>query len=839
MKTISYIVLWLLLALGMGLLSRATLIVAGAPPRSRLGMNLATSSSQSAVREWRSYGHDPGGMRFSPLKQINRGNVQQLQRAWTYRVPTTPNSWIEAFENTPLMVDDVLYFATQTGRAIALDAETGKQLWVFDPFSEAEAKLRPVPNRGMAYWEGRSPVACGGGRPGWEKRIFYTTPGARLFALDAQTGRACKSFGTGGSIDLRQGVASEWPKQQYDVTSPPAIYKNLIILGSEVQEYPSKGSSGAVRAFDVRTGKLAWRFDPVPKPGQAGNDTWKNGGWKDRSGANAWSPISVDVAHGLVFLPVSSPSYDFYGADRKGKCLFGDSLVAVNAQTGKLVWYYQIVHHDLWDIDLAAQPSLVTVRRRGHEIPAVIVVGKAGFVFVFNRLTGKPLFPIEERPVPQSRLPGEATSPTQPFPVKPPPLARILVTRDDITTVTPESRRYCLENFGSILPGRIFNPWGLTLSLEMPGTMGGTDWGGASFDPSSGYLFVNTTELGAVGEMKRQPAGSPEAYVWGSKWGSYARFLDDNNYPCQKPPWGTLNAVNLNTGEIAWRVPLGVVDDLKAKGISNTGIYNLGGSIVTAGGLVFIGAAADRRLRAFDAQTGKELWVTRLEANGYATPITYLGEKTKKQFVVIAVGPSARFSTGASAPTVVAAYTLFPKGVTSAAQKGVQAQLSMPVHLGIIPGGQGSEPAEVTPPLPAVAQPVPFSHKLHTNAGIKCDSCHQLSESGGRMQIPNLAQCLLCHQTVAKGRPAIRELVQLQKQGRDISWVRVYRLPDFVFFSHRQHIHANVNCEVCHGAVGGQNVLRQEKDISMVSCVNCHNLYKASVTCGRCHDIGY
>lgn len=770
-------------------------------------------------------------MRFSPLRQVNRTNVQQLQRAWTYELPANPGNEIEAFESTPLLVDDALFFATQTGQAIALDAETGKELWVFDPLV-GTAQKRPVVNRGVAYWEGQSPIKCGDQETSVNGRIFYVTPDARLFALDPATGKPCKSFGNGGAIDLRKGVASDWPELEYADTSPPVTYKNLVITGSAVQEFPSQGPSGAVRAFDANTGKLIWRFDTVPNPGEVGHDTWQDDGWKDRSGTNAWGPISVDVENGMVFLPLGSPSYDFYGADRKGEGLFGNSLVALNADTGKLVWYYQIVHHDIWDYDLAAQPVLMTVRRADREIPAVAEVTKTGFVFVFDRVTGSPLFPVEERAVSKSQVPGEATWPTQPFPLKPPPIARTSVTRDEITSVTPESRKDCLETFGDIVPARIFDPWGSTLKLEMPGTLGGANWSGASFDPSSGYLFVNTSDLGVVAEMKRQPPGSPEAYLWGSKWGTFARFWDSHHYPCQQPPWGTLNAVNLNTGDIAWRVPLGVFDELEAKGIPKTGIYNLGGSIATAGGLVFIGATADHRFRAFDSQTGKELWVTKLEFNGHATPMTYLGKRTNRQFVVIAVGAGGNIGDDASGRTTLAAYALFPKGETSPAHAKLEFELMK------MPTGKGSEPPDVNPP-PAPVQPVPFSHHRHATAGITCENCHQLSNDGKQVQIPNLKECMTCHRSLMTSSPAVQKMSQLAKEGQEISWVRTYELPKFVFFSHQKHADANVGCEVCHGAVQNLDIMQRQKQVSMVACINCHQLRKVSTSCGLCHNMGY
>ncbi|HEV2349975.1 MAG TPA: pyrroloquinoline quinone-dependent dehydrogenase [Terriglobia bacterium] len=608
------------------------------------------SATHPAGFEWRSYGGDPGGSRFSPLTQINRSNVARLKKVWTYHtgevnpdVPNTDQHHIPSFEATPLMVEGVLYFSTPANRVIALDAETGREIWAYDPRPERSAAPRLMQNRGVAYWEGQA-------TPGHEidRRIFYGTFDGRLIALDARTGKPCPDFGQGGFVFLRAGVGDRWPRQEYSVTSPPAIYKDLVITGAQLQEYPSLGPGGAIRAFDVRTGKLIWQFNTVPGPGQAGHETWEGDAWKDRSGTNVWSIMSVDVTRGMVFLPLGSPSYDFYGADRRGQGLFGNSLVALDAASGKLIWYFQMVHHDLWDYDLPAPPTLVTVRRRGREIPAVAQVTKMGFVFVLDRLTGKPLFPVRERPVPPSHVPGESAWPTQPFPLRPPPLSRQSLARGEITRVTPESHKYCEQTFGSILPSRIFTPWGTRMTLDIPGTLGGATWSGASFDPASHFLFVNANDVAAVGLMKPQPEGAPERYRRSSPWGEYARFTDPDHYPCQPPPWGTLTAINLETGEFAWRVPLGVVDALEARGVPPTGAPNLGGTIATAGGLVFIGGSNDLRFRAFDARTGRVLWETMLEASGHATPMTYLGKKTGKQFVVIAAGGGGYFSAKVS-----------------------------------------------------------------------------------------------------------------------------------------------------------------------------------------------
>ena len=535
------------------------------------------------------------------------------------------------FESTPIVIDGALYFSTPSNRVIALDAETGKEIWRFDPQAGRAGPRHFFQHRGVAYWHGKSRD---------DGRILYGTFDGRLIALDAKTGKPCRAFGKDGTVDLRAGIADAYPAAEYSVTSPPAIYHDLVITGAAVPEYPSKGPSGQVRAFDVRSGKLAWTFHTIPRPGEVGHDSWEGDAWKERTGANVWSIMSVDLERGLVFLPIGSASYDFYGADRRGLDLFSNSLVALDAASGKLVWYYQMVHHDIWDYDMPAQPVLITVRRDSRDIPAIAQLTKMGFVFILDRLTGKPLFPVEERPVPNSDVPGEAAWPTQPSPVKPPPLVRQSFSEGDLSTVTPESNRYCAQLFHSLESHGMYTPYGRKLTLVVPGTLGGANWSGASFDRASGYLFVNANEVGAVGAMEPQAADAPVRYRRASKEGEYARFWDEQQWPCQKPPWGTLNAVDVNKGEIAWKVPIGVVDGLK----TTTGTPNLGGSIVTDGGVVFIGATTDSRFRAFDARTGEQLWVGDLEASAYATPMTYLGKKTGKQFVVIAAGGGGYFT---------------------------------------------------------------------------------------------------------------------------------------------------------------------------------------------------
>jgi quinoprotein glucose dehydrogenase len=586
--------------------------------------------------------------RFAAIRSITPGNVSQLQRAWEFHTGElaggegpNPKRQVAAFQTRPVFVDGLLYLSTPTSRVLALDAETGEPRWAFDPQADRPRRCEQ-PHRGVAVWEST-------GEDGRVARtIFSGTCDGRLLALDAATGKPRAEFGSGGSIDLRPGVDAR-QGDEYVVTSAPSLYRNLVIVGAAVPEGTPRGPAGDVRAFDARTGRLAWQFHTVPRPGEFGHDTWPADGWQRRTGVNVWSQVTVDEARGLVFLPIGSASYDFYGGDRAGNNLFSSSLVALNAATGKRVWHFQLVRHDLWDFDPPAPPILVDLQLPDRRVPAVVQLTKMGLVFVFDRTTGTPLFPIEETRVPPSDVPGESTSPTQPIPVKPPPLSRNApLRRDELTQVTPESRRECEQMFDQVKSGGIYAAPGRELTLWFPGTMGGITWSGGAIDPRTGWLFVNTNEIGALGRMDKQPDGSAIAYRRVSPWGEYARFWDRDRLPCQRPPWGQLHAVDLTTGSIVWQVPFGDAPQLEARGITGTGTPNLGGAIVTESGLVFIAGTNDRRIRAFDAKSGRVLWQAVLDASGHATPVAYRSARTGREFVVIAAGGGGRFSTTVS-----------------------------------------------------------------------------------------------------------------------------------------------------------------------------------------------
>lgn len=580
------------------------------------------------------YSHDYASTRYSPLKQINSRNVQTLVRAWTYhmnkagqqsRNASAPSrgGGRRASEATPIVVKGVMYLPTPFSSVVALEPETGKELW-----SYKMNHGRPA-GRGVAYWPGDSKTPAS---------ILFGTSDGRLLSINAENGKPTAGFGVDGAVDIKTDILNGIPTAQFDITSPVTIYKDLAITGGQVQEAPGVGASGDTRAWDVHTGKLVWQFHSVPHPGEEGNETWPGTAWKGRSGTNVWGLVSVDTERGLIFLPYGSPSSDFYGADRKGKDLFGNCLVALDADNGKLVWYYQTVHHDTWDYDLESAPVLFDVTQKGRKIPAVAVIGKSGVMFILDRRNGDPIFGVEERPAPASDVPGEASWPTQPFPTKPPPLGRHGFTPEEIATVTPEQKKFCTDlmaSEGGMSYGGPFTHYGSRLTIVFPGTLGTANWPGMSYNPDLGYLFVNTVNIADVGKVVKNEDTADPAYERTSPWGMYARFWNNDKFwPCQQPPWGELWAINANTGDVAWKVPFGIVEELEAKGVHGTGTLNFGGSITTASGLLFIAATNDQRFRAFDAATGKVLWEIKLETGSYTVPMTYLG-KDGKQYVAL------------------------------------------------------------------------------------------------------------------------------------------------------------------------------------------------------------
>lgn len=609
-----------------------------------IGALLVSVSAQEPPVEAAPLSGPDDSARFSALRAITPDNVASLVPAWTYHSRDfsggqgpEPRGTVAGVQVRPVVVDGVVVVTTPSSIVIALDGDTGRELWRHDPQASATKRCY-APHRGVAVW---SPTPTS---PLSERTVLSGTCDGRLLALNAATGTPRQAFGAHGALDLRPGVDAR-DGEEYAMTSPPAVFQDLVIAGALAPEGVPRGPAGDVRAFDVRTGKERWRFHTVPRPGEAGHETWPAEGWQRRTGTNVWSSMSVDHERGLVFLPVGSPSYDFYGGDRAGQNLFGNSLVALDASTGRRVWHAQLVHHDLWDFDPPAQPILADIPHGETTRPVVVQLTKMGLVFVFDRVTGEPVFGIDERPVPSSTVPGETAWPTQPFPRKPLPLSRQApLTRAEVSNVTPDSHAECLALFDQLTSAPVFTPPGLTPTLSFPGTMGGATWSGGAVDPDSGYLVVNTNEIGAMSNMTAAAEGRDLPFVRTGPKGAYGRFWDSQELPCQRPPWGVLHAVNIGTGEIAWQVPLGDAPALAAQGITGTGTPNLGGAIVTAGGLVFIGGANDSRFRAFDLKTGRELWRAELPASGHATPVTYQGKKSGRQFVVIAAGGGGRFS---------------------------------------------------------------------------------------------------------------------------------------------------------------------------------------------------
>jgi len=695
-------------------------------------VSAAAPGSAAEQRDWPGYGGGPEGNRYSSLTQINRSNVRRLRVAWTF-----DSSETGGLQTSPIIVDGVLYAYTPSQKVIALDAATGRLRWKFD-----SGITGWQPARGVAYWAS-----------GRDKRILAGVMNF-VYALDAGTGKPIPAFGKDGRIDLREDLGRDPESQSISLTSPGIVYKDLLIVGGrEPETLPCP--PGDIRAYDVRTGKLRWSFHTIPHPREFGYDTWPKDAWRYSGAANNWAGMVLDVDRGIVYAPTGSAASDFYGANRAGDNLFANSLIALNAETGARIWHFQAVKHDLWDRDFPSPPSLMTVRRGGKEIDAVAQTSKQGFVYLFDRTNGQPLFPIEVHPYPRSDVPGEVTAAEQPLPSKPAPFARQLLTEDLLTTRTPEAHQWALDQFRKFRSEGQFVPFSVGKdTVVFPGYDGGAEWGGAAVDPETGILYVNANDVAWTGALaensggessgrglylsqcsichRDNKAGSPpefpsllgienrrnpteiatviqrgkgrmpgfsglsqeqlfalveylmkgeskELQSLGAaaemryRFTGYQKFLDPDGYPAVAPPWGTLNAINLNTGEYAWKIPLGEYEsaplptsqpssslapshpELPGQSMRNTGTENYGGPIVSAGGLVFIGATNfDKKFRAFDKSTGELLWEATLPFAGNATPATY--EVNARQYVVIAAAGGK--AVGAPSGGVYVAFAL-------------------------------------------------------------------------------------------------------------------------------------------------------------------------------------
>jgi glucose dehydrogenase len=600
-------------------------------------------------RDWPVYGGDSAGSRYSPLSQINRSNVRRLRVAWQFDPSDGLASRLQA---QPIIVDGVLYSPTPGSSVIALDAGTGRLKWSWN--SGARTAVR-----GVTYWT-----------DGKEQRLLAAF-GRYIYALDARNGKPFSNFGRSGRIDLHEDLGRKPDEQTVGLTSPGILYKDLYIVGGRTSE-GLPASPGDIRAYDVRTGAFRWSFHTIPHPGEYGYDTWPKDAWTYSGSANNWAGMALDSSRGIVYVPTGSASADFYGANRVGDNLFANSLLALKAETGERLWHFQAVRHDIWDRDFPSPPTLLTVRREGKAIDAVAQTTKHGFVFVFDRTTGKPLFPIEYRKVPQSTVDGEVTAETQPFPLKPAPFARQLLTEQMLTRRTPEVHRWALDQFKTFRSEGQFVPFSVGReTIIFPGFDGGAEWGGSAIDPATGVIYVNSNDIAWSSSLRPSTEAALAATGLKYAFSGYRRWYDPDGYPAVAPPWGTLNAINLNSGEYAWKVPLGEYPELAAQGLHDTGTENYGGPIVTAGGLVFIGASNfDRKFHAFDKDSGRLLWETEMVNSGNSTPATY--EVNGRQYVVITAfgGYAGRRGGAAATPGATAPQPARGRGLGPAADVG-------------------------------------------------------------------------------------------------------------------------------------------------------------------------
>jgi quinoprotein glucose dehydrogenase len=619
-----------------------------------------SAKTQPAMQEWPVYGGDAGGTKFSSVADISRDNVGTLAPAWEWRPEESPLEEFGTrpgnFQNTPLMIGNILYVTTPYNRVVALDAESGRQLWSFDPRAYADGQ---PPNgtgfvhRGLAAWRDKGRL-----------RLFLNSR-YRLVCLDAETGKPVESFGERGSIDLGSGLL--WPieRRHYTQTSPPVVYRDLIILGNGVGDrlVYKNDPPGDIRAFDARTGKQVWSFHTIPQRGELGHETWPEGATRTTGHTNAWAPMTLDESRGLLYVPVGTPSNDFYGGKRHGAGLFGESIVCLDAATGKRKWHYQLVHHGIWDYDPPSPPNLVTITVSGRRIDAVVQLTKQGFAFVFDRVTGEPVWPIEQRPVPASDVAGEQAWATQPFPTAPPPFTEQGVSLDDAFDLTPELKTAAQAALQHYRLGPLYTPPSKEGTLMRPGVIGGANWGGAAFDARSGWLVLKTTNQPSVAriiaadhspnnprasEVDAEFIGDLSASTQFTPPGADAKGKPLPPLPLLKPPYGHVVAIDLNKGAIAWRVPFGDNPPLRnhpaLKGVAlpdRLGAPGAAGVLATAGGLVFVGGN-DSAFHALDLATGRELWKMPLPRRVTGTPMTYRS-RAGRQFVVVATstGPDA------------------------------------------------------------------------------------------------------------------------------------------------------------------------------------------------------